>query len=365
MSWSETWIFNVGQIWHAEYAGLPPTPPAFQDASFYSPEYYPRPGETLTVNLSRPSPAGGDTIAVDAVDYTRDVGARVSESKLYFEYRSTRGMEHVITLPDGSELEYVELDGRDIPLRLDGNSIAIPITPGEHDVEIGWRDGNGVTMSAAMPTVDLGGGASNIRSTLNLPPDRWVLFTYGPTLGPAILYWPELLVFALAAFVLGRIPLSPLRTHEWLLLGFGLSTFAWPVLFLFAVWAFTLSWRGQTELHLSRRWFNTAQVGLCLLTGAAIVALLGSIPIGLLGQPDMQIVSPVEFGTLSWFMDRSAGATPDAGLVSVSQWFYRFAMLAWSLWLSFALLRWLPWAWRAFSHGGYWRGKVERSAPAS
>jgi hypothetical protein len=31
-------------------------------------------------------------------------------------------------------------------------------------------------------------------------------------------------------------------------------------------------------------------------------------------------------------------------------------MLAWALWLSFALLRWLPWGWRAFSASGIWRG---------
>jgi hypothetical protein len=43
-------------------------------------------------------------------------------------------------------------------------------------------------------------------------------------------------------------------------------------------------------------------------------------------------------------------------------WFYRGAMLAWALWLSFALLRWLPWAWRAYNTGGLWRGKVAAEA---
>jgi hypothetical protein len=76
----------------------------------------------------------------------------------------------------------------------------------------------------------------------------------------------------------------------------------------------------------------------------------------------MQIVSPVGYEPLSWFEDRSAGLTPSAGAVSVTLWLYRAAMLAWALWLSFALLRWLPWAWRAFSHGGYWRGRVKATA---
>jgi hypothetical protein len=98
-----------------------------------------------------------------------------------------------------------------------------------------------------------------------------------------------------------------------------------------------------------------------VLTIATVITLVGSIPNGLLGVPNMQISSPVAYqGALSWFSDRSDGLTPRAGVVSVSMWFYKAAMLAWALWLSFALLKWLRWAWTAFSHDGLWRGKVAR-----
>jgi len=127
------------------------------------------------------------------------------------------------------------------------------------------------------------------------------------------------------------------------------------VLLIFAVWALALAWRGSRELAWSDRRFNALQVGLGILTVIALVAVVGAIPAGLLGQPDMQIVSPVEYGELDWFADRTNGVTPNAGAISVSLWFYRAAMLAWALWLSLALLRWLPWAWRAYSHGGWWR----------
>ena len=33
-------------------------------------------------------------------------------------------------------------------------------------------------------------------------------------------------------------------------------------------------------------------------------------------------------------------------------------ILAWALWLSFALLRWLPWVWRCFSSQGLWRTRA-------
>ncbi|MDH3418993.1 MAG: hypothetical protein OEM78_05920, partial [Gammaproteobacteria bacterium] len=357
--WVEHWVFSVGPLWHAEFAGIPRAPSSLAEFSL---EYLPRPGETLTANLTRPEPAGGDTIAIDEVDYTASVGERLTQSNLSFTYRSTRAEQHILTLPEGSELDNVTIDGRVLPLRLDGNQLELPVTTGEHAVEITWRNAREIGTIERLDSVDLGAGASNLRASLNLPRDRWVLWSFGPRLGSAILYWSELLVFAVAAFVLGRLAWSPLRTHEWLLLGLGLSTFAWPTLLLFAAWAFAMSWRERIKRKLGDRAFNGMQLGLGLLTITALAALLGAIPTGLLGAPDMQIVSPVGFGQLSWFSDRSSGLTPGAGAISVSLWFYRGAMLAWALWLSFALLRWLPWAWRSYNTGGLWRGKVAAEA---
>jgi hypothetical protein len=39
-------------------------------------------------------------------------------------------------------------------------------------------------------------------------------------------------------------------------------------------------------------------------------------------------------------------------------------MLAWALWLSFAALRWLRFAWTAFSENGIWRSGTPRAAHA-
>ncbi len=357
--WVEHWVFSVGPLWRATIAGIPRAPSTVREFLL---EYLPRPGETLTAELTRPEPAGGDTIAIDEVDYSSSVGERLTQSSLSFTYRSTRAEQHIVTLPEGSELDSVTIDGRNVPLRLDGNQLELPVTTGEHEVDIAWRIARDIGAIETLDAVDLGAGASNLRTSINLPRDRWVLWSFGPRLGSAILYWSELLVFAVAAFVLGRLAWSPLRTHEWLLVGLGLSSFAWPTLLLFAVWAFAMSWRERIKRELGDRAFNGMQLALGFLTILALTTLLGAIPTGLLGAPDMQIVSPAGFGTLSWFEDRSGGLTPSAGAISVSLWFYRGAMLAWALWLSFALLRWLPWAWRAYNTGGLWRGKVTAEA---
>jgi hypothetical protein len=98
------------------------------------------------------------------------------------------------------------------------------------------------------------------------------------------------------------------------------------------------------------------QVALALLTLAALGSLLSAIPNGLLGSPDMRIAGPGSHGgLLEWFHDRVETALPRPVVISVSIWFYKAAMLAWALWLSFALVRWVRWAWHAGGAQGLWR----------
>jgi hypothetical protein len=196
---------------------------------------------------------------------------------------------------------------------------------------------------------------------LMLPADRWVLFAWGNGVGPAILYWGELVLFAIVAVALGRQRRTPLRTRDWLFLGLGLSTFSWWVLLVFGTWLFLLDRRNQ--LSIQTRWrFNAVQIALALLSLVAVGTLISAIPYGLLGQPDMGIRTDAESGSLSWFLDSTASQLPRPGVISVSIWFYKLAMLLWALWLSFALLRWLPWAWRQYSAQGWWRDKAALAA---
>ncbi|MBT8446871.1 MAG: hypothetical protein KJO38_06975, partial [Gammaproteobacteria bacterium] len=180
-----------------------------------------------------------------------------------------------------------------------------------------------------------------------------------------VLYWSELAVLILAALALGRLRLTPLRTVHWILLGLGFSTFAWPIFALVVVWLLVMGWRGRWPGDMDDNRFRFMQFGVGLLSLIALLWLVLSIPMGLLGSPDMHVVGNRSYGNeLNWFQDRVAGLLPVAGVVSVPLWIYKVAILLWALWLSFALLRWLPWAWQCFSHGGIWRGRVKSSPDA-
>ncbi len=100
-----------------------------------------------------------------------------------------------------------------------------------------------------------------------------------------------------------------------------------------------------------------------VLTVVALGAIVVSLPFGLLGAPDMQIAGNQSTpDVLRWFTDRAAAQTPTATAWTLPMWFYKALILAWALWLSFALLKWLPWTWHCFARDGLFRS---RPAPAA
>lgn len=357
--WSETWRVGAGRIWHAEFSGLPESETRNGDGSARVAEFHPRSGEQLTMTATRPEASAGATLAFDSIHMAVDKGARSSTTVLMLKYRSTRGAQHVLRLPDGAEINEVQIDGRVEPLRAESGELTVPILPGEHVVRIKWRVAGNVGARTRTPVVDIGAPASNIAVKLTLPRNRWLLATNGPPLGPAVLYWSELAVLILIALILGRIDWTPLKTRHWLLLGLGFSMFNWPVLGIVIAWLLACGARDKWR-HQNQAWrYNTTQVLIATATVVALGAILDSLPNGLLGTPDMHVAGNTSHGnTLSWFADRSGTLLPVATAWSVPMWAYKVLILAWALWLSFALLRWLPWVWQCFARDGLWRPRI-------
>ncbi|MBI2381148.1 MAG: hypothetical protein HYV16_10380 [Gammaproteobacteria bacterium] len=360
----EKWSYAASPSLHVEHGGVPVLAQE-PGISEYQPEFYPLPGESLNLTFSRPAAAEGDTLAIDGVQLASTVGQRATDVQLTIHYRSSRGGQHEIRLPVDAEVSHVSAGGKRLGLRPEQGKLLLPIQPGSHQFNLSWRQSGEIGLRQAPPAVDLRHAVSNIDLSLNLGADRWVLLTGGPRLGPAVLYWGELAAFALLAWGLGRIGLTPLKTRHWLLLGLGLSTLAWPTLFLVTAWLFVLAWRGRAGEKLSPAYFNLAQLGLGFLTLFALAALVAAIPQALLSTPDMHILgNDSSGGSLRWFADETAGAMPEAFALSLPIWVYRLAMLAWSLWLSLALIGWLRWGWGAFAAGGVWKNEPAKTTAA-
>jgi len=362
--WNETWRVAVGNIWNATFDGLPESNTGGDVSDIRIAEFDPRAGEELVISAARPEASAGSTLAFDSVTLAVDYGNHSSDVKMGLQYRATQGAQHVVRLPGDAEVTSVSIDGREQTLRAENGELTLPILPGEHGISVAWRANGGMGFRTLTPEVDLGAPASNIELSLSRTDNRWLLGTTGPQMGPAVLYWPELAALILFALILGRIGIAPLTTWHWLLLGLGFSTFSWPVLALVATWLLICGLREKikpTDLNWWR--FNFVQIVVGGLTVFALLAIVTTLPQGLLGTPDMHIAGHQSYGTeLGWFADRSESVLPFASAFTVPMWLYKALILAWALWLSFALLRWLPWVWQRFSSNGFWRSKNEATA---
>jgi hypothetical protein len=203
---------------------------------------------------------------------------------------------------------------------------------------------------------------ANIDTRIEAPGDRWILWTSGPLRGPAVRFWAILASSLLAAWVLGRMADSPLRTIEWMLLAIGLTQIPLPAALVVVAWLFFLRWRGSGSFLRLPAWVhNLLQVFLVGLTAVTLVIFIWIVAEGLLGSPEMFISGNGSYRTmLRWHQARCDRLLPQPGCLSVSIWWYRFLMLLWALWLAASLIRWLVWAWRQFCSGSAFRKMLQR-----
>jgi len=364
---TEVWRFIVSPQWRVRFSNLPATLPENPTATPWVFEYHPHPGETLELAVTEPPAVPGGTLAIDRVRHNVNIGRRSTEESVELHYRSTQGGRQNLSVPKDAIVTAVAVDGVPVAIRPEAGELALSVLPGEHNVELAWRSSTGDRFAARPSPVDFHTAASNVQTSVSLAASRWPLFALGGGVGPAFLYWGELLIFLVVAVLLGRLPDSPLSMGEWLLLGLGLSTISWTVLLLVAVWLFTMRWRERTTAPraLPPKRFNVLQVALAVLTVVAVATLVFSgVRYGLLATPDMGVTGPGSYrSTFSWFMDRTGASQPQPTVYSVPMWVYRTIMFAWALWIALALARWMRFSWRAWSAGGYWRAAETAAQP--
>lgn len=352
--WTEIWRADISPIWHMQSAGISAIHHQNKQGSWL-PEWRPWPGETVTLTMSRPEAVTGRTLTIDNSRLRINVGKRGHEVTLHLTIRSSRGNQHVITLPTNAQLQSVSIDQRTQPIRQQDRRITLPIRPGSQQISVKWRATKPLAMKFTTPELDLGIDSVNTTLDVSLPDDRWTLFTTGPVFGPAVLFWGVLFVIAVLSYALGQITLTPLKNWHWFLLLVGLSQIPVESALIVVAWLVILGYRRGHEAEKAV-YFNATQIGIGLLTLISLGLLFFAINQGLLGSPEMQISGNQSSAYhLYWYQDRSDANLPVASVFSIPLTVYRILMLGWSLWLAVSLLNWLKWGWTCFSSGGVWK----------
>jgi hypothetical protein len=356
-NWMEIWQLNVSPVWHVTLKGIPRIHSSNPEGMIM-PEWRPWPGESVTIEVGRPEGVEGPTLTIDQSTMDLTPGLRFTEFSLRLNLRSSLGGQHTLTLPPDAQLQTVTINGNLQPIRSDKGKVILPITPGSQEIELKWQQPAGIKNFFRAPGVDLGLNSVNAEIQIHMSNNRWILFAGGPRMGPAVLFWSLLMVLLLFSFGLSRLGWTPLGLFSWILLGLGISQFPeLPVVasVFVAGWLLALGWR-KNMVEVGKFWFDLRQIVLVFYTLGALIVLFVSIHQGLLGLPDMQISgNGSDALVLRWFQDRSSSTLPRPWGISVPIFYYRLAMLAWALWIAWALLKWLKWGWNCLSEGGLWR----------
>ena len=359
---TEVWTLACSPLWHCEHEGLAATNP-LNAQGVWEPTFHPWPSETLSITLTRPLASEGQSLTVDSAALTITPGIRLTTSALHASVRTSTSTPFRITLPPSSDVQSLTVDGGTRPLQRDGDEVVIALQPGAHTIDLSWQSSTGWQTVVQTPQVSLGSASANIELLVALSGDRWLLFTRGPAWGPAILFWPYLLLVLGFAFVLARQKGIPLKPHDWVLLLLGLTQIPAIAALIVVGWFFFVRYRGEKS-ELSGALFDARQLVLVGYTFVACCCLLWAIESGLLGEPAMMIEGPsCHASQLRYFLDRTDGALPSASLISLPVEVYKVLMFLWAIWLVVSLLKWTRWGWNAFKQDGLYQAIFNAPAP--
>lgn len=359
-AWTEVWRVDVSPIFHMEYEGIPVI--LHKAGTRWYPTWHPWPGESLTLTVSRPAGIKGQTLTIEESLLELRPGRTSTAAGIRLSIKSSQGGQHTVSLPEDAELQEVAIQGKIQPIRQEGRRLTLPITPGLQSIALKWIEPRGMAMRYQSADVDLGAPSVNAGVDIHLPRDRWPLFVGGEQLvGPAVLFWSVIIMILIVAFGLSRTGWTPLNMTQWVLLGIGMSMSSLAGGIAIAAWLIALGFRQKWGALEGRR-FNAMQIGMVLLTIAAMAALVFAISNGLLGHPDMNIKGNGSTGSLlRWYQDVSGGRLPQAWVFSVPMFAYRAAMLLWALWISFWLVGTLRWGWQRFTQPAIWKSPPPRA----
>jgi hypothetical protein len=362
-SWVEHWQVLASPRWHIRGEGIP----SIKTGSERGPMiqlWRPWPGESLNLFAVQPQSVPGPTTTVESIEIDHRPGVRSASLKLTMSLRTSLGGDYRIPQPPAAELQSIVIDGVEQTTPGENEYVVIPLHPGLQNVVISWELDGGVAQTTITPAFKLSTPANNIDIKLQLPRDRWPIFLNGPSIGPAMLYWGVLTVILIIAVILGmivkRLSLSvPVNTLQWLLLALGMSTVNMAGSIPVVLWFFAMEARRRQFVPETSRAFNISQIALIVLSVVALLSLFYTIPQSLLSEPNMQVTGNGSSNYFyQWYQDHSSDSLPQAWVFSVPLGVFRIAMLAWSLWIVFALMDWIKWGWQCLSTGQLWNSST-------
>lgn len=357
---NETFSFACTPLWHCTFEGIAPI--RHDDGNSYLPVFHPWPGERFSVAFERPTPADGHSVAIDLAELDYSPGVRMTTVTLSLSVRASRGQPLTIEIPHNAEIRSLSVNSQRAVQR-SGDVVTVALEPGTSPVTLQWQEPRGIEFMWKSSQVRLNGAPANARVAIHVPNDRWLLWTSGPAWGPAILFWPYLLLILLVAFAIGRSKKTHLGYRDAFLLGLGLTQIPAVAALVPLAWFVWVKKRSDTPAEPRGALFNTLQIFLFAFTLATAGVFVAIVYTGLLVQPDMQVAGAGSYyGNLVFYVPSAHAQLPNASVISAPLWVWRVLQLVWALWLAERVVQWAKLFWTSYVTGGGWH-RAPKLAP--
>lgn len=357
-NYREVWRLNLETTWSMKKTGIDP----IVDNSSRT-VFKPSAGDSLVLSMLRPAGVDGEVITFDSVTYNISSARQITSLELFLKMRASEAGTHSITLPKDTVVKELQINSENYPVVQKGRELNIPVTAGSSEVLIKAEVKKEMGVKFSFPKISLNAPSVDINQKMEVSANRWLLFTAGPVTGPAVLFWSQLPLLLLLAFVLARAKSIPMAGWQWFVLLLGLTQA--NILVGVAVVGWFVLIAAREKITASGKLKNAIQILIVIATIIFIYALFKGVKGGLLGIWDMKISGNNSFFSwsgdrawmLNWYQDASSNLLPTPWVISLPVAAYRVLMVLWSVWLAFSFIGWIKWGARIYGQGGLWNAK--------
>ncbi|MDY0132007.1 MAG: hypothetical protein RBR53_04990 [Desulforegulaceae bacterium] len=357
MTHLEEWRIDSDSLRDFEVKGLLPVKYNYNNNTVFVLQ----PGTKGFILPEKLKPIKGRFFTIDKTELIYDLRQTKNTLKINSSIRAGKGFNHKITY-DNSKIYPEELIINNIKNQIPelNGELILPLSPGTNEVNIIFKEKNKnqsffLPQKTNFPEINLNSESTNINQEIKYPSKSWIIGTYGPKKGPAVLFWGYFAGVILVAIFLTKLGKSFLKPHQFILLAAGLSISA--LLEIIIVFGFFLAIEYRKNLiPAETKFFNLIQTGLVFLLVISAIIIYNAVSSGLLGIPEMQVTGNGSYsGNLKWFSDKADNFIPSVFIILAPINLWRLVLFLWSIWISAFLINKTPYIIDSLKHEGFWK----------
>lgn len=351
-SYLESWNINSQKDWLFSFSGVNPN---YHSQNNY--QWLIWPNDKLIFNFEKPKVLVGKNLNIENYNMTANYDTQPFTYNVAFIMNSSLGGRTYIDIPKDYTVKELRVNNKVINTNND-SKIALDINSGANEIRLVLNQSADWSIITHFPKIKLPVSSVNNSYEFNYQDsDRWIIWTGGANLNPAILLWGILLSLVLFAYFLRKLP-TPLTFTTWTLLLLGVSQNSiFSIIIVIGTFILAALKPIIFKETTPRLKYDMYQIILSILILISLAILLATLNHGLLFNPEIYTSSQ-----LSWFTEQSDTAS-GAWFISLPLWIYHTIMFTWAIWLAFSFTKLAKWFWAILSQPQLWLKNIHTENP--